>query len=109
MVLKLLGVGVLISGVIGCVEIMDEFNFGEFGGMYCGSLFGCEVVLVVFDIIEEEKLNECGEYFGKVVILWFEKLVEKYDCIGDICGLGVMFVIEFVKDCEIKEVDKEFI
>lgn len=37
----------------------------------------------------------------------FEKLAEKYDCIGDIRGLGAMSAIELVKDRETKEADKE--
>ena len=73
----------------------------------CGSPLGCEAALAVLDIIEEEKLNERGEYLGKVVTSRFEKLAEKYDCIGDIRGLGAMSAIELVKDRETKEADKE--
>src|SRR6478752_7289610 len=104
---KSLGAGVPISGVIGRAEIMDESNPGELGGTYCGSPLGCEAALAVLDIIEEEKLNERGEYLGKVVTSRFEKLAEKYDCIGDIRGLGAMSAIELVKDRETKEADKE--
>jgi 4-aminobutyrate aminotransferase/(S)-3-amino-2-methylpropionate transaminase len=93
--------------VIGRAEIMDESNPGELGGTYCGSPLGCEAALAVLDIIEEEKLNERGEYLGKVVTSRFEKLAEKYDCIGDIRGLGAMSAIELVKDRETKEADKE--
>lgn len=67
MVFKLFVVGLLLSGVIGCVEMFDVVVSGELGGMYVGSLFGCVVVLVVLDIIEEEGLNECFEKIGKMI------------------------------------------
>ncbi|WP_145365193.1 aminotransferase class III-fold pyridoxal phosphate-dependent enzyme, partial [Staphylococcus epidermidis] len=42
-----------------------------------------------------------------VVTSRFEKLAEKYDCIGDIRGLGAMSAIQLVKDRETKEAHKE--
>ncbi|TYR81148.1 4-aminobutyrate--2-oxoglutarate transaminase [Priestia megaterium] len=103
---KSLGAGVPISGVIGRAEIMDEANPGELGGTYSGSPLGCEAALAVLDIIEEEKLNARGEYLGNLVMKRFKKLAEKYECIGDVRGLGAMCAVELVKDRQTKEADK---
>lgn len=104
---KSLGAGVPISGVIGRRDIMDNAEPGELGGTYSGSPLGCKAALAVLDVIEEENLNCRGEEIGKVVMHKFEQLYNKYDCIGDVRGLGAMCAIELVKDRKSKEPNKE--
>ncbi|KAA9028363.1 4-aminobutyrate--2-oxoglutarate transaminase [Niallia endozanthoxylica] len=104
---KSMGAGVPISGVIGRKEIMDKSEPGELGGTYSGSPLGCRAALAVLDIIEEENLNQRGQEIGEKVMGRFEKLVEKFDCIGDYRGLGAMCAMEIVKDKETKEPAKE--
>lgn len=53
---KGLGGGLLISVVIGWVEVMDSFGLGGFGGIYVGNLLVVVVVYVVFDVIVDEDL-----------------------------------------------------
>lgn len=104
---KSLSAGVPLSGVIGRKEIMDASSPGELGGTFSGSPLGCAAALAVLDIIEEEKLNERGEKIGKIVMDHFQKLYDQFDCIGDVRGLGAMCAMEFVKDRQSKEPDKE--
>jgi 4-aminobutyrate aminotransferase/(S)-3-amino-2-methylpropionate transaminase len=104
---KSLGAGVPISGVIGRKEIMDKAEPGELGGTYSGSPLGCRAALAVLDVIEEENLNQRGEEIGKVVMNKFEQLYTKFDCVGDIRGLGAMCAMEIVKDKKNKEPSKE--
>lgn len=51
--------GMLLLGVVGCVDVMDVVVFGGFGGIYVGNLLVVVLVYVVFEIIDEEKLCEC--------------------------------------------------
>ncbi|MED1467177.1 4-aminobutyrate--2-oxoglutarate transaminase [Bacillus salipaludis] len=104
---KSMGAGVPISGVIGRKEIMDAADPGELGGTYSGSPLGCKAALAVLDIIEEEGLNQRGEEIGKIVMDKFKVFYEKFDCIGDIRGLGAMCAIEIVKDRKTKEPAKD--
>lgn len=104
---KSMGAGVPISGVIGRKEIMDAANPGELGGTYSGSPLGCRAALAVLDIIEEEGLNKRGEEIGEIVMNKFRQLYGKFECIGDIRGLGAMCAMEIVKDRQTKEPAKE--
>lgn len=104
---KSMGAGVPISGVIGRKEIMDAASPGELGGTYSGSPLGCRAALAVLDIIEEEGLNQRGEEIGEIVMNKFRQLYDKFDCIGDVRGLGAMCAMEIVKDRQTKEPDKE--
>ncbi|WP_035100274.1 4-aminobutyrate--2-oxoglutarate transaminase [Aneurinibacillus terranovensis] len=106
---KSLGAGVPISGVIGRREIMDTANPGELGGTYAGSPLGCRAALTVLDVIEKEKLNERGESIGKKVIERFTQFAAKYDIIGDVRGLGAMCAMEFIKNKETLEPNKEVV
>ncbi|CAM4307175.1 4-aminobutyrate aminotransferase [Bacillus manliponensis] len=103
---KSLAAGVPISGVIGRKEIMNESAPGELGGTYAGSPLGCAAALAVLNIIEKENLNERAAALGKVVMERFEEMKKKYNCIGDVRGLGAMCAFELVKDTETKEPDK---
>lgn len=104
---KSMGAGVPISGVIGSKEIMDQSEPGELGGTYSGSPLGCKAALAVLEIIEEENLNQRGQEIGEKVMDHFERLTEKFDCIGDIRGLGAMCAMEIVKDRDSKEPAKD--
>ncbi|MED3561108.1 4-aminobutyrate--2-oxoglutarate transaminase [Bacillus xiapuensis] len=104
---KSMGAGVPISGVIGRAEVMDAAEVGEIGGTYSGSPLGCRAALTVLDIIDSENLNERAEKLGNRVIEKMELLAERFDCIGDVRGLGAMCAMEIVKDRQLKTPDKE--
>ncbi|WML59329.1 4-aminobutyrate--2-oxoglutarate transaminase [Neobacillus sp. PS2-9] len=104
---KSMGAGVPISGVIGRTEIMDATEVGEIGGTYSGSPLGCRAALTVLDIIESENLNERADKLGARVIEKMELLADRFECIGDVRGLGAMCAMEIVKDRQSKTPDKE--
>lgn len=104
---KSMGAGVPISGLIGRAEIMDAADVGELGGTYSGSPLGCRAALAVLEIIESENLNERAETIGKTVRNKMQQLAERFECIGDIRGLGAMCAMEIVKDRNHKTPDKE--
>ncbi|WP_276912984.1 4-aminobutyrate--2-oxoglutarate transaminase [Aneurinibacillus aneurinilyticus] len=106
---KSMGAGLPISGVIGRKEIMEAANPGELGGTYAGSPLGCRAALAVLDMIEKHDLNEKGRIIGEKVMDRFNRLADKYDIIGDVRGLGAMCAIEFVKDRQTKEPNKEIV
>jgi 4-aminobutyrate aminotransferase/(S)-3-amino-2-methylpropionate transaminase len=104
---KSMGAGVPISGVIGRAEIMDAAEVGEIGGTYSGSPLGCRAALTVLDIIESENLNERAQRIGTRATEKMKELVERFDSIGDVRGLGAMCAMEIVKDRHSKTPDKE--
>ncbi|MEH7331293.1 4-aminobutyrate--2-oxoglutarate transaminase [Neobacillus drentensis] len=104
---KSMGAGVPISGVIGRAEIMDAAEVGEIGGTYSGSPLGCRAALTVLDIIDSENLNDRADKLGTRVIEKMDHLVSRFECIGDVRGLGAMCAMEIVKDRKSKTPDKE--
>ncbi|MFB4166072.1 4-aminobutyrate--2-oxoglutarate transaminase [Alteribacillus sp. JSM 102045] len=103
---KSMGGGVPISGLIGRAEVMDAADPGELGGTYSGSPLGCAAALAVLDVIEEEKLNERAQTIGNRVLSRFNDWKGRYDCIGDVRGLGAMCALELVSDRDEKTPDK---
>jgi len=59
-------------------------------------------------VIEEEGLCEKAEHLGKLMTERFQEMYEKYSVIGDFRGLGLMQVLEFVKDRKSKEEHPDF-
>ena len=53
--------------------------------------------------MERDHLAERSCEIGQKVTARYRQMMEKYDCIGDVRGLGGMIGIEFVKDRETKE------
>jgi 4-aminobutyrate aminotransferase/(S)-3-amino-2-methylpropionate transaminase len=104
---KSMGAGVPISGVIGRAEIMDAVDPGEIGGTYSGSPLGCRAALTVLDIIESENLNDRARILGDKVIEKMRFLAGRFECVGDVRGLGAMCAMEIVKDGQSKTPDKE--
>lgn len=104
---KSLGAGIPISAVTGRAEIMDSPNPGEIGGTYGGSPLGCSAALAVIDVIREEKLLEKAVEIGKKFSERFKKLQKKCERIGEVRSFGAMCALEFVKNKETKEPDKE--
>lgn len=100
---KSLAAGLPLSGVIGRKELMDAPEPGELGGTYAGSPLGCAAALAVIDVIEEEHLNERALLIGDKVLEHFRRMQQKYDCIGDVRGVGAMCAMEIVKNRNTKE------
>ncbi|MFC3039551.1 4-aminobutyrate--2-oxoglutarate transaminase [Virgibacillus xinjiangensis] len=104
---KSMAAGLPISGIIGRKEIMDSPGSGELGGTYCGSPLGCRAGLAVLEIMEKERINDRAETIGRQVMDRFRHLYEKFEAVGDYRGLGAMCAMEFVKDRDTKEPDKQ--
>lgn len=106
---KSIAAGLPISAVTGRAEIMDAAAPGEIGGTYGGSPLGCVAGLNVIEMIQEENLVERANVIGEKIKNRFNVLKQTYDVIGDVRGLGAMVAVEFVKDPQTKEPNKELI
>ncbi|WP_017727712.1 4-aminobutyrate--2-oxoglutarate transaminase [Halalkalibacterium ligniniphilum] len=104
---KSIAAGLPISAVTGKAEIMDAPNPGEIGGTYGGSPLGCVAALEVIKMIEGEQLLERANVLGQNTLKRFKEMQKKYECIGDVRGIGAMCAIEIVKDRTTKKPDKE--
>lgn len=104
---KSIASGMPLSAVVGRSEIMDAADAGRIGGTYGGNPLACEAALATIKFMEEEKLADRAVVIGDKVRAKFEKLQKQFPQIGDIRNLGAMIGIEFVKDAESKEPNKQ--
>lgn len=101
--------GVPLAAVIARNEVFDSVPAGVIGGTYGGNALACAAGLKVLVVIEKEKLVERANEIGKKITARFMEWKEKYECVGDVRGLGAMIGVEFVKDKASKEPDAKLV
>ena len=78
---------------------------GTIGGTYCGNALACAAALKTIEIMERDHLADRSLEIGEKVTARYNEWKEKYNCIGDVRGLGGMIGLELVKDQASKEPD----
>jgi 4-aminobutyrate aminotransferase len=63
----------------------------------------CASANATLDVLEKEKLLENATRQGTYLKKRLEELMNKYEVIGDVRGIGLMVATEFVKDRKTKE------
>lgn len=101
--------GVPLAAVIARDEVFDSVPGGVIGGTYGGNALACAAGLKVLEVIEKEKLVERANDIGKKIVARFTEWKEKYECVGDVRGLGAMIGVEFVKDKASREPDAKLV
>jgi len=86
--------GFPISAVVGRADIMDSVGPGGLGGTYAGSPLGCAAALAVLDAFEEEGIYERSLTLGKHIRDRLRQMASRFNCIGDVRGLGSMVAME---------------
>jgi 4-aminobutyrate aminotransferase / (S)-3-amino-2-methylpropionate transaminase / 5-aminovalerate transaminase len=108
---KAIGGGFPISAVIGRDEVMDAPIPGGLGSTFAGNAVSCAAGLAVLDVMEEEgilaRANKLGEHVG--ARLRAMQSEARFECIGDVRGLGPMLAVEFVKHRASKEPAPEIV
>ena len=100
---KSIAAGIPLSAIISSKDIMDSVAPGVIGGTYCGNPLACQAALKVIEIMERDNYAKRSLEIGNIVMKKYNDLLNKYEVIGDIRGLGAMIGIEFVKDKKTKE------
>lgn len=102
---KSIAAGVPLSAIIARDEIIDAPAPGTIGGTFGGNALACAASLKTIEIMERDDLAGRSLEIGKKVMTRYHDMMDRYDCIGDVRGLGGMIGIEFVKDKGTKEPD----
>ena len=90
---KSLGAGVPIGATLLSESVANTVKFGDHGSTYGGNLLACRAALVFLDALENgllTRINVAGTYLEKGLHL----LAQKFSCINDIRGAGLMRGIE---------------
>src|SRR4029077_387131 len=95
-----------LAGVISTEKITSSkpwsnpsYSSSSYGGNPLASAAG----LAALEIILKEDLVKNAERVGKVMLARLEAMKEKYRCVGEVRGKGLLLGIELVKDRKTKE------
>ncbi|HXI26031.1 MAG TPA: acetyl ornithine aminotransferase family protein [Pyrinomonadaceae bacterium] len=82
-----------------CVARADVMNWkkGAHASTFGGNPVAIASALKTIELLERELVANSAEV-GAYLKSGLEKLMAKYDCIGDVRGMGMMIGVEFVKD-----------
>jgi 4-aminobutyrate aminotransferase/(S)-3-amino-2-methylpropionate transaminase len=102
---KSLAGGFPLSAVTGRADVMDAPAPGGLGGTYAGSPVACAAALAVLDVMKDENLLARAENLGAAVAQRLCAMRDggRFQCIGDVRGLGAMQAMELVKDRATRE------
>ena len=93
---KAVGGGFPLGIVASTREIMGKWSAGSHGTTFGGHPVACAAALEVVARVSDQaflaRVREMGEHFRAGL----EELKEKYDCVGDVRGVGLMNGVELV-------------
>ncbi len=88
--------GMPLSAVASKKEIMQMWPKGAHGTTFGGNPVSCAAAVATIEIIQRERLLEQALQTGGHAMARLRSIQEKYPCIGDVRGLGLMIGIEFI-------------
>ncbi len=104
---KTIGAGLPLSAVMTTAEIEERAH--ERGFLFytthVSDPLPAAVGLTVIDVVEEERLVERARHLGKRLFDGLSALQQRYDCVGDVRGRGMMAGIEIVTDRQSRNPD----
>ncbi|RAZ92035.1 aspartate aminotransferase family protein [Mesorhizobium hawassense] len=97
---KTIGAGLPLSAVMTTAEIEEEAHAKDFlfYTTHVSDPLPAAVGLAVLEVVAEEKLVERARYLGARLFDGLSRLKQRYDCVGDVRGRGLLLGVEIVKD-----------
>ena len=92
---KAIAGGLPMSAIISTPEIMEKWKAGMHGTTFGGNPVCAAAALAVLDEYKESNILDNVIEMGAYLRSKLEALKEKYTCISDVRGLGLMLAIEF--------------
>jgi 4-aminobutyrate aminotransferase-like enzyme/Ser/Thr protein kinase RdoA (MazF antagonist) len=101
---KPIGNGHPLAAVVTRREIAEAFANGmEYFSTFGGNPVSCAIGMAVLEVIENEGLQGRALDLGQRFLSGFKALMDEFDLIGDVRGVGLFLGIELVKDRETLE------
>ncbi len=90
--------GMPLSAVVAGKGLMSEWTPGAHGTTFGGNPVSCAAAIATIGAIEKERLLDNAQETGRYALQRLNGMKEKWDCVGDVRGLGLMIGIEFVTE-----------
>ncbi|MGB7874114.1 MAG: acetyl ornithine aminotransferase family protein [Anaerolineales bacterium] len=97
--------GMPLGACVARKSVMD-WGKGTHGNTYGGNPISCAAALSTIDLIENEFMDNATK-MGRYALDALEEIMHRHPSIGNVRGKGLMIGMEFVKDQETKEANKE--
>jgi 4-aminobutyrate aminotransferase/(S)-3-amino-2-methylpropionate transaminase len=95
---KSIASGMPLAAITGKAEIIDHLGPGGIGGTFGGNPVSCAAALATLAVFENydlcKRADRIGEKFAARASAW----AQRFNCIGDVRGLGGMCAVELVTD-----------
>ncbi len=92
---KAIAGGLPMSAIVSTPEIMEEWHPGMHGTTFGGSPVAAAAAMAVLDEFEENGIIENCVKQGAYLKQRLLELKDKYSCISDVRGLGLMLAVEY--------------
>jgi len=102
---KGIGSGLPIGATVARADLMD-WKPGAHASTFGGNPVCIAAALKTIELLQNGLVQNSAEV-GAYLKQGLERLKEKYECIGDVRGMGMMLGVEFVKDKRSKKEDPE--
>ena len=91
---KALGGGLPIGALVVKKELADTFKPGMHASTFGGSPLVCKAALGAFKAITSDHMLKNAKVMGNYLLQELKKLKNKFDCITDVRGMGLMIGVE---------------
>jgi len=93
---KALGSGLPLGAFVVTPEIADVFEYSDFSSTLGGNPVACAGGLATIEVIERENLIARAAELGEDLLAQLRRLKNRFDCIGEVRGKGLLIGIEIV-------------
>jgi 4-aminobutyrate aminotransferase len=104
---KAMASGMPLSGLVARKEIFENWGTPAHFFNTAGNPISCAAAIETINVIKEEGLVENSNDQGNYIQDRFKALMDKFECIGDVRGKGLLIGVDIVKDRATKERDIE--
>ncbi len=103
---KAMASGLPLSALIARKEIMEAWEAPAHFFNTAGNPVSCIAALETIKVIEEEDLLDNAKSKGEMILEGFEAMKDRFECIGDIRGKGLLIGVDIVEDRQSKKRDR---
>lgn len=89
--------GLPLSAIIAKAEIMDQWPAGAHGGTFGGNPVSCAAANATIKVLESGVVDNAAK-MGDYLMEQLKKIKEKYPCIAEVRGLGLMIGVELLDE-----------
>jgi 4-aminobutyrate aminotransferase len=94
---KGLGSGMPIGLMVARKRHMEKWKRGAHGNTYGGNPLCCAAALATLDLVEREYMANAGSV-GQYFISALRQLQQRFECVGEVRGKGLMIGMELITD-----------